>query len=204
MQPKFIYFDLGKVLIDFNVERMCRQMGEAAGIDPDRVKEAVYGGGLQMQYEAGRICGREFYEGFCRLTGSRPDPDALARAGSDIFTPNESIVPLVTQLAASFKLGVLSNTCEGHWRHCFARYAILRESFSVFALSYEIGVLKPDAAIFRRAAELAGCRPEEIFFTDDIAGHIAAARSVGFDAVVYTTPAELAAELLRRGVGLNG
>jgi 2-haloacid dehalogenase len=80
---------------------------------------------------------------------------------------------------------------------------MLREFFGVYALSYEIGAVKPSAAIFRTAAELAGCRPQEIFYTDDIAGHVAGARSVGMDAVVYTSAAQIAEELRIRGLEFN-
>ena len=61
------------------------------------------------------------------------------------------MLPIVAQLVQSgWRLGILSNTCEGHWEHCLGRYAILRECFSVYALSYRIGQSKPAAAIFRR------------------------------------------------------
>jgi FMN phosphatase YigB (HAD superfamily) len=183
---------------------MCRQLGDAAGLAADRAKEAVFGSGLELDYEAGRITSRQFYYGFCRQTGTCPDYDALARAGADIFILNDSIVPVVAQLqAAGSRMGILSNTCEGHWEHCLRRFRLLREGFSVYALSYRIGCCKPDASIFRAAAEMAGCRPQEIFYTDDIAGHVEGARSVGFDAVQYTSTAELAAELRKRGVRFN-
>jgi glucose-1-phosphatase len=204
MQPKFVYFDLGKVLLDFEVEVMCRQMGEAVGIDAARVNEAVFASGLQLDYEAGRITSHEFYVGFCRQTGTCADYNALAIAGADIFTLNHSIVPLVAQLqAAGYRLGILSNTCEGHWEHCLQRFRLLRDCFSVYALSYKIGACKPDTEIFRAAAEMAGCRPEEIFYTDDLAGHIAGARSVGFDAVQYAGTPPLVDELRKRGVRFN-
>lgn len=87
------------------------------------------------------------------------------------------MLPVVVQLyQAGHRLGVLSNTCEGHWNHCLRRYTMLRELFSVYALSFEIGAVKPDAAIFRKAAELAGCQPDEIFYADDIPGHVAGAK----------------------------
>jgi HAD superfamily hydrolase (TIGR01509 family) len=70
-------------------------------------------------------------------------------------------------------------------------------------LSYRLRACKPDAAIFRAAAEMAGCRPAEIFYTDDMPGHIAGARAVGFDAVQFTSARELAAELRERGVRFN-
>ncbi|HVX64707.1 MAG TPA: HAD-IA family hydrolase, partial [Pirellulales bacterium] len=67
-------------------------------------------------------------------------------------------------------------------------------------LSFRVRCMKPETQIYAHAAELAGAAPHEIFFVDDVAGHVAAARRFGFDAVQYTTPEALAAELRQRGV----
>ena len=174
MPPEFLYFDLGKVLVDFSVERMCGQIAAVAGLEPAAVQAAIFGDGLQEQYECGRLTVGQFYELFCQRTGTRADFDALCQAGNDIFTLNGPLLPVVGHLAAAgYRLGILSNTCEGHWEHCRRRYRILSEDFSVYALSFRIGACKPAAAIFRAAAELAGCRPEQIFYVDDVAGHVA-------------------------------
>ena len=203
MTPNFIYFDLGKVLVDFSFERMCRQLAEAADIEPAQVQN-VLAAGLQLDYETGKLDGRSAHAAFCRQTGSQPSYDAFSAAFNDIFTPIDSMLAVVAQLhAAGYRLGILSNTCEGHWRHCLQRYVMLREFFTVHALSFEIGAVKPDATIFRKAAELADCPPENIFYTDDIAGHVAGARSVGIDAVVYTSTPALVKELRSRGVRFN-
>jgi putative hydrolase of the HAD superfamily len=203
MLPKFIYFDLGKVLLDFSFERMCGQLAAAAGIQPQQVKN-VLGAELQVDYETGKLDSRAFHERFCRETGTRPEYDAFFRGFNEIFTPIRSMLPVVGQLyQAGYPLGVLSNTCEGHWNYCLRRYGMLRELFSVYALSYEIGAMKPSAAIFCRAAALAACQPEEIFYADDIAANVAGARNAGLDAVVYTSTAELVKELRARGVDFN-
>ncbi|HUT14479.1 MAG TPA: HAD family phosphatase [Thermoguttaceae bacterium] len=202
--PKFLYFDLGIVLVDFSVDQMFRQMADVSGVEPDRVEEILFDGGLQSQYELGRITGREFYEAFCRQTDTRPDYDALQRAGCDIFELNVSMLPVVAQLRqAGYRMGVLSNTCDSHWEHCLGRYWIIAESFSVFALSCRIGAAKPDAAIFHAAAELAGVEPEGIFFVDDLPGHVAGAKAVGFDAVQYTTTPKFVTDLRKRGIRFN-
>ena len=80
---------------------------------------------------------------------------------------------------------------------------MLRKGFDVYALSYELGACKPSPRIFERAAELTGLEPGDIFFVDDVAGHVAGARSAGFDAVQYTTTARLVADLHERGVEFN-
>jgi HAD superfamily hydrolase (TIGR01509 family) len=203
MPVRFLYFDLGKVLVDFSVEQMCRQVAVVSGLEPAVVREAIFADGLQERYERGEVSDRQFYDLFCQRTQSRADLAALRQAANDIFTLNMPIVPLVAQLAeAGYRLGILSNTCEGHWEHCRRRFRIL-ESAPLHALSYRIGACKPVAAIFRAAAELADCQPAEIFYVDDIAGHVEGARAVGFDAVRYTSTAALAAELRQRGLEFN-
>lgn len=201
---QFLYFDLGNVLLFFDHEQAARQMSEVAGVPAKRVWDVVFGGDLELRYEAGELDDRQFYELFCEQTGSRPDFDALLLAGSAIFTPNTSIFPVVGALeAAGYRMGVLSNTCPGHWSYSMAHYSIVRRGFDVYALSYELGACKPSPAIYERAAALAGFEPAEIFFVDDVPGHVASARAAGFDAVQYTTAAQLVADLHARGLTFN-
>jgi HAD superfamily hydrolase (TIGR01509 family) len=204
MPPEFLYFDLGKVLVTFDVAQMYRQIGEVAGMDPARVREVLLDGELQKEHELGRISTPEFYDAFCQRTGTRPDYDALVRAASDIFGINAGILPLVSQLQqAGHRLGVLSNTSQAHWEHCRRRFYIIADAFPIHTLSYEVHAAKPDPVIFRAAAERAGVDPGEIFFVDDIAENVAGALAAGFDAVHYTSAPALATELRQRGLRFN-
>lgn len=202
-RPKFLYFDLGMVLVTFTVERMCRQMAQATGLTPDQVREVVFQTDLQTRYERGALSTRAFYDAFCQQTGTCAAFDALCAAASDIFEISPAMLPVIGHLTLGrWPMGILSNTCECHWKHCLARYRILQDSFRVYALSYELGCAKPEPAIFQKAAALAGVDPAEIFYTDDIPGHVAGARAAGFDAVVFTGAQALAAELRGRGIEL--
>lgn len=200
----FIYFDLGKVLLDFSVERMCQQIADLAGITAARVKEVVFDGHLQARYERGEISTQDFYEAFCLATGTKAECAALTLAASDIFELNTSMLPVIGQLqAVGHRLGILSNTCAGHWEHCLGRYPLLSEAFSVHALSYELKAAKPDPAIYRDAAKLAGVRPDEIFYTDDILINVEGALAAGFDAVHYTSTPQLIRDLNDRTLWLR-
>ena len=202
-RPQFLYFDLGKVLVDFSVERMFGQIAEVAGISVEKVEEAVLQQGLQQQFETGELSTEAFYEAFCDYTNTRPDFDALVHAGSAIFELRYEMLPLVAQLRqAGHRLGILSNTCVTHWQYCCRRYRIL-ELFDVYALSYELHAAKPDETIFRAAAELAQVEPDEIFFVDDTLGHVEGARAFGFDAVQYVSTPQLVADLRSREIRLN-
>jgi FMN phosphatase YigB (HAD superfamily) len=202
--PSFIYFDLGNVLLNFSHERGCQQMAAVAGISVTAVRQFAFDSPMAVDYERGKISTRDFYDHFCEQTGTRPDYEALITAGSDIFTINATILPIITQLRLQgYRLGILSNTCDMHWQWATDnRYGILSNYFEVTALSFEIGEVKPDQRIFRVAADLAGVAPSEIFYTDDIAGHIQGARDAGFDAEQFTSARKLATDLRQRGIQL--
>lgn len=204
MPLKFLYFDLGIVLVHFTVERMLRQVAEVAGILPEQVQAVVFDSGLQHEYEMGAITSRDFYERFCQESGTRPPYDALNRAAGDIFTLNYPMIGVAAWLQqAGWPLGILSNTCECHWEYCMNAYHVLREIFPTRITSYQVGFVKPDVKIFQAAAEKAGHSPEEIFFVDDIAGHVAGAKAAGLDAVQYTTTQKFVEDLRKRGLKFN-
>jgi 2-haloacid dehalogenase/putative hydrolase of the HAD superfamily len=69
-----------------------------------------------------------------------------------------------------------------------------------FVASGREGVMKPDPAIFHLTCERFGLAPSEIFFVDDSARNIAAARALGFDTLHFTDPAALRPALEARSL----
>jgi HAD superfamily hydrolase (TIGR01509 family) len=67
-------------------------------------------------------------------------------------------------------------------------------------VSGDIGLSKPDPAIFAHTAQKAGLAPAELLFIDDSAGHIAAAKACGFDVHHFVDPATLHPALAARGL----
>jgi putative hydrolase of the HAD superfamily len=205
MATRFVYFDLGNVLLNFDHRRGARQMAEVAGVSEEQVWETVFAADFQSRFEAGAISGDEFFDEFCRTTKTTPDRNALMFAAGAIFELNTAIVPVVAQLqSAGYRTGVLSNTCEWHWQYCIdGRYAMLPGAFEQVVLSYEARSMKPDAEVYRVAIEAAGVAPNEIFFVDDRADNVAGAVAAGIDAVLFTSASQCAAELKRRGLEFN-
>jgi putative hydrolase of the HAD superfamily len=204
MSP-FLYFDLGNVLLYFDHEITCRQMGEVAGLTAAEVRHVLFADGLLISYEEGRFSREEFYREFCRATQTTAELQRLETAASDIFRLNASMLPVVTKVKdAGYRIGLLSNTCESHWRYITAHFTgLFPQAFDVLALSFRLGAAKPDERIYVRAADLAGVPPQEIFYCDDIPANVAAACRAGFDAVHYTSTPALVAELQKRGVRFN-
>ncbi|MDX1964914.1 MAG: HAD family phosphatase [Pirellulales bacterium] len=204
-QIKFIYFDMGNVLLYFDHVRAARQMAELSGISQQSVWDLVFAGDLMQKYETGELDTAGFYAEYCRQTGSQPDLALLEHAASDIFTQNTSLLRVISQLQyARYPLGVLSNTCPSHWEFATRHYAaILPQAFQVTVLSYKVGRIKPDPQIFTTAAKMAGFSPAEIFYCDDMPGHVQSARGVGFYAVQYVDTPTLVRDLQSAGVQFN-
>lgn len=203
-QPEFLYFDLGNVLLHFDLGRASRQVAQAAGVEPQVARRIVFEGPLSTQYERGEIDTRQFFAAFRAETGSRITYDAFQTASCAIFDWNVPMLPLVVQLrAAGYRLGILSNTNHGHWAYCTRSYPVIAEAFEQTVLSYEVHAMKPEPEIFRIAAKRAGVAPAAILFVDDLAENVAGARRAGFDAVQYTSPVAISRLLLSRGMRSN-
>lgn len=179
-------FDLGNVLVHFSHDRMCTQIGELCGRSGPEIRTLLIESGLQWDFERGRLSEHQFRERLETLVDRRLEHAELIAAGSDIFTLNEPMLPLLTGLRTQgYRLVLLSNTSIAHFEFVSRNYRVL-ELFDQFVLSFRVGALKPDPAIYQAALQAIDCEPHECFYTDDIAEYIVAGRGHGLHAEVFT------------------
>lgn len=190
------------MLLNFDHQIACRNLAVLCQRTEDEIWHTVFASDLQLKYETGTITTRQFLQCLEDTFRVSLDPAEASHAASAIFNLNYPIIPLVTRLRLQgHSLGILSNTCEIHWEYASkGRYRIIQDLFKVRALSFELNSVKPEGEIYHRAADLVGAQPEEIFFVDDRAENVDAAREQGYDAVVYRDPHQLAGELACRNL----
>ena len=201
-QVDFLYFDLGKVLIDFSYDIGARRLAELTGLPTGRLLQTIFGGPNQIAYETGLIETAEFARRVNEELRTAIPESQLVAAASEIFWPNWQIIPLVAALArAGWPLGILSNTCSAHWDYVTRNYRFLNHLFGpAVILSYEVKAMKPAEPIYAAASRLAQVAPERIFFVDDRSENVAGARDYGFQAVLYESAIQTANDLRRLGV----
>jgi putative hydrolase of the HAD superfamily len=73
------------------------------------------------------------------------------------------------------------------------------DRFDVRVWSCQLGIVKPDPAIYRHTLGKLGVRPEEALFIDDKLANIEAARAVGMQAIEFSTIEQLRADLIAQG-----
>lgn len=195
-----ILFDLGNVIVPFEIERTYRAIQADCGLPLEEVIERIRASGLYGLYESGQLSTADFFGRFRDLLGMRCSLEEFSDIWSALFLPHTKVSEeLILALKQRYRLVLLSNTNELHFNWIRPRYPILRH-FDALTLSWEVQAMKPDERIFAAAVTNGQCRPEECFFTDDIPAYVQAARAYGIDAEVFSEEAVLRGHLEQRGL----
>ncbi len=197
---KTIIFDLGKVLIPFDFMRGYQGLEGICGLSVAEIRRRIAATDLVRHFETGLVEPHDFVAELSAMLDLHIGYDQFCRIWSSIFLP-DPLVPesLLESLGRRYRLLLLSNTNAIHFEMLERTYPLLRH-FHDRILSHVVRAMKPSPEIYRAAIASAGCAPAEIFFTDDIADYVAAAKREGIDAVQFESSEQIERELRSRGV----
>jgi len=191
--------DFGGVLTT-NVFQSFKQFAEAEGLDRDAIKRAFREDpealGLLRQLEKNEITVEEFEPRFAERIGvPEGRVDGLVGRLFAGVGPEERMLDAVRRArGAGIRTGLISNS----WGEGIAYdQAMLDELFDAVVISGDVGLHKPDEAIFRLGAERLGVPPEECVFVDDLRENCAGAEAVGMTAILHRGPDSTLPELER-------
>ena len=191
-QPvRAVFLDLGNVLVRIHTDPLRRRLpdpeaAERLFADPPHP--------LKVALDTGRIEPAEFHARLAAELGLDMDYQEFTRLWTSIFTPEPEVERMVERLASHLPVYLLSNTDPIHFDYIRRRIPVL-DRLAGWVLSYEVGSLKPDPAIFRKALERAGTPAHATVYVDDMPRYVEAARALGIRAVQYRSPARLGREL---------
>jgi len=196
---KTVIFDLGKVVVNFDFGRGYTALEGLCPHNVAEIRKRIGASGLVPQFETGLVEPHDFVDQFSKILSLDMDYDRFAAVWSCIFL--ETLIPeaMIEGLARRYRLLLLSNTNAIHFEMIRENYPIIRH-FHQLILSYEVKAMKPDPAIYQAALAAAQCKPEECFYTDDIAEYVEGARKMGIDAVQFVSLAQLQGDLRTRGI----
>jgi glucose-1-phosphatase len=198
-QYKTLIFDLGRVLVYFDFARAYRTFEAHCAHPASGMSKRLFTTDLVQRLETGRIQAHDFHAGFCELFELKLDYPAFRDVWTSIFTHELLPESMLENLSKRYRLVLLSNTNPIHFEMIRGAYPHLKH-FHDLVLSYEVGALKPEAAIYQAALDRAGCKAEECFYTDDIPEFIEGGRRAGFDSVQFESREQLEGELRARGI----
>jgi len=197
---KVIYFDLGKVIVDFDYAVAVRELMKVTPLSAADVTAVLSDSSLINEYETGKISTDEFYRVVSGMLKLQVPMETFKQLWGNMFLPH----PLLSEsflksLKKRYRLILLSNTNEIHFQFVEERYPILGH-IEERVLSYRVGYMKPDEKIYHTAVAKAGVPPEEILFTDDREENIDAARRMGIQAIQFQSEDQLKREMKLMGV----
>ncbi len=143
----------------------------------------------RLPYDRDDLTWREYWEQFGHLTGRKFSEEQMrefVRLDVNFWL---RVDPRMIQWARTLKesgrkIAVLSNMPREIGEHMRAHFDWLRE-FDHVTFSYELRLVKPEAAIYRDALDGIGVRAEDALFLDDRIENVRGAEAVGMRAVRF-------------------
>jgi 2-haloacid dehalogenase len=191
-RPTAIVFDFGNVLIDWDPRYLYRKLLDGDEQAVERFLKEVNFFEWNLQQDAGR----PLHTAILELCDRYPQHCDLIRAYDERYEESISgpIWPTVEILgelkAVGYPLYGLSNWPAEKWRQFSPKHAFF-SWFDDIVISGEVGLAKPDPAIFHLLLERNSLVAAECLLIDDIEHNILAARELGFQAIQFRSPQQL-------------
>jgi putative hydrolase of the HAD superfamily len=183
--PRAVILDLGNVLVFHDNALLFRRLGARAGLPLAEAERRISGAGWTAA-NRGLLGAEAIRRDICGALGVDLPAEEFNALWSSHFTVHEAVLPRVEKLVGRVKLVLLSNTNVLHVAWLRPRLPLL-ERFDSLVLSCEVGLVKPEPAIYQEALRRAGCEPHEAAFFDDLPEFVEAANALGLRGRLFTT-----------------
>jgi glucose-1-phosphatase len=192
-----VLLDLGNVLVVHDDAVLLDRIASFGAVRAEQARAAL--APLWSRFNTGELAGPALRAEVCRIVGRELSEQAFLELWTCHFAVHDAVLPLVERLLGRVKVLLLSNTEAFHFTHLRPRVPIL-ERFDSLVLSYDLGLAKPDPAIFREALRRAGSAPEATAYFDDVASYVDAACALGIHGRVFTDAAAFRRQLRELGL----
>jgi 2-haloacid dehalogenase len=200
---KTVIFDVGNVLILWDIRRLYRQfLPDDSEIDRFLREVDWFAWNLELDR------GGRWDERVAELCARHPHRQALIEAAhhhwhdavsGEIAGTVEILVALRT---AGTPLYAITNFSTEKFAECQERFVFLANSFRDIVISADETLIKPDPVIYRICLERNGLAAGDCVFIDDSPHNVAAANALGIDGILFTDAQSLRRDLVARGLAL--
>ena len=196
MAIRAVIFDYGQVLCTQNPaahQRLCQITGlDAAAFDRLYWRD-------RHAYDLGLFDGHGYWTKFARDSGLDFTPEQIdALIETDVLMWTSINQPMLAWATALQQTGLLTAILSNMGPEVLAtmrqEFAWLTD-FSQLTWSCELGIAKPDPAIYQLTCDKLGVLPGEALFLDDKIENIRAAEQLGLQAIQFRSVDQLRSEL---------
>ena len=197
-----VIFDYGRVLTGPPDPAAYAELMRITGLSADRLDRFYWKD--RNAYDEGKLTGLEFWRQIVRDEGlklAEPEIAELNLWDARMWTRGDPTM-VAWQLAIKERgllTAIVSNMGDTVHEHMVRELRWLSR-FDVLVWSYQLGIAKPDPAIYRYALEKLGTQPAETLFIDDKAENVDAAVALGMKGIVFSDVEKLRADLVESGL----
>ena len=197
-----VIFDYGRVLTGPPDPAAYAELLRITGLTADRLDQFYWKD--RNAYDEGKLTGIGFWRQIVRNEGlnlSEPAIEELNLWDARMWTRGDQVM-LDWQLAIKrhgLLTAIVSNMGDSVHEHMVRELRWLSR-FDVLVWSYQLGIAKPDPAIYRYALEKLGTQPAETLFIDDKAENVEAAVALGMKGIIFSDVTKLRTDLIESGL----
>jgi len=197
--PDAFLFDIGNVILSFDFTITARRLADRSAVAAADILTLV--SPLAVDLELGALSVDDFLKAAGERIGYTGETGFLRDSFADIFELNLPMVAFIESLKADgVPLYLLSNTNGIHSTFFESTYPVF-DLFDGGIYSHEVGLMKPDPAIYELVRATLPLDPAKTIYIDDNHANCEAGRAAGFLSVPYA--AERHEEFLKTVAGLR-
>jgi putative hydrolase of the HAD superfamily len=204
MRLRAVIFDYGEVLSQPANPAAHRNLVRIADL-PQEVFDKLYWA-YRLDYDAGILNSSTYWEKIAAEAGTEftaSQMEEIAALDAQMWMDlNEAMLAWAGEIKRSgLLIGILSNMGEGVLRAMRRNFSWL-DDFDMHVWSYELGIVKPDPAIYIEAVRRLRVEPGEALFIDNLEDNVVGAKAAGLHSVVFRDIEQLSQELREQGFEL--
>jgi len=185
-----VAFDWGGVLYQLAFFEHTRDWEERLRLAEGTLDRTLWGSEWR-KIEVGAITSEAFDEYVARNLGL-PDREAVRQFYRDYFSDDyldRRVVSAVRALRGRYRVAMLTNAFPDHAEMSKEQHGFdPRAEFDVYINSAEVGLAKPDPAIYELLLDRLGVAPGEAILVDDMVRNTDAAAELGMHTLTFTDP----------------
>jgi HAD superfamily hydrolase (TIGR01509 family) len=179
---KAVCFDVANVLVEIDIAYAITRLG--LYVD-DRLSQKIHALGQWATYDAferGHLLEAQFLRELrTHLAINLHHTELVAWWNSSLRKMVDGVEHVVDEIIGHMPVYALTNTNPLHFDYLMCNMPLLQRFDRVIA-SFHVGHRKPEAQLFKAAAQLMGQSPADILFIDDLMTNVDGAKAVGYQA----------------------
>ncbi len=182
---KAIIFDMGGVILRTHDYATREATAKKLGLSEEAYEELVFTSPSGMDATVGKIDEREHW--FIVWNTLHVPAELQPKYEADFWAGDrldDRLVDFLRSLKGNYTTALLSNAWSNARQSLTEKYHCM-DAFDVSVFSYEVGLAKPNPAIYRLILERVGVDADEAIFLDDNKDNIESAAKMGIHAIRF-------------------